>query len=83
MTQFLTRGGIATLAQVSISRVEYILKTRSIAPAFRAGGTRVYDPIQVEQILKELQSTASRPASCRSGDSRPRQPIERHLPDSP
>jgi len=50
-----TVGRVADELGVSISRVAYVLKTRShIEPSARAGGLRLFDREAVEQIRDEL-----------------------------
>jgi len=56
-----TPGRIAAELGVPVSRVEYILRTRSyISPAARAGAVRVFDRKAVAQIRQELETMAGR-----------------------
>jgi DNA-binding transcriptional MerR regulator len=50
----LTIGEIARRADCPVHRVAYFLRARRIAPAFRAGGTRVFTEQQVAGLIHEL-----------------------------
>ena len=71
---FFTRGRIAKAFGISPTRVSYVLNKRDIAPDFRAGSTRVYGPVQLERILRELTLTSGRPAPGRKTAGSPSTP---------
>jgi hypothetical protein len=53
---FFTIGEIARRADCPVHRVAYLLRTRRIAPAFRAGGTRVFTEQQVAALIHDLST---------------------------
>lgn len=55
-----TAGEIAELAGVSWSRCEYVLRTRAIEPAMRAGTMRLYSAEAAEKVREEAQAIAER-----------------------
>ena len=54
--QLHTVGLIAEKIGVPVHRVEYVLRTRNIKPAFRAGGLRIFTPEQADDIAEVIQS---------------------------
>jgi len=61
--RFLTIGDIADRLRVSRRRLDYALTTYSIAPAFRAGITRLW----TEDDLPRIKAALERIASNRGG----------------
>lgn len=55
MTRFLTTGEIARRLGVAVHRVEYVISTRRIQAAGRAGIAKVYSDAQLRYIEKELK----------------------------
>ncbi len=62
-SRYLTIGDIADRLKVSRRRLDYALVTYHIAPAFRAGITRLWS----EDDLPRIQSALARIASNRGG----------------
>lgn len=54
-TKMLTVGVIASRYSVPVHRVEYVIRTRSIAPAAMAGNARVFSEADETYIASELQ----------------------------
>lgn len=50
-----TTGEIARSLDEPTHRVEYVIRTRGIAPCGRAGNARVFDEAAVELIRSELE----------------------------
>ena len=55
-----TVGSIANRLGVSPFRVDYVIRSRGIRPAGRAGNIRVFDDEAVGLVELELQSIAGR-----------------------
>jgi DNA-binding transcriptional MerR regulator len=53
-----TVGEIARQNSVPIHRVEYVVRSRRIVPAAKAGNARVFDDAQVARIAAELRRIA-------------------------
>lgn len=51
----LTIGHIAARCGVPIHRVEYVVKTRDIRPACRAGLARIFDESAADRIESEIR----------------------------
>ncbi len=54
--QLHTVGLIAENLGVPVHRVEYVLRTRNIKPAHRAGALRIFTLEQVDRIAEEIES---------------------------
>lgn len=50
-----TVGEIARRLQAPLHRVEYVIRSRSIQPASRAGNARVFSEADVDHIAGELR----------------------------
>ncbi len=55
-----TVGEIARRHAVAVHRVEYVIRSRTIKPAARAGNSRVFSETQVERIGSELRRIGER-----------------------
>lgn len=55
-----TAGEIAVLAGLPWSKCEYILRTRDIAPAMKAGPLRMYSPDAADRVREEARAIAER-----------------------
>jgi len=50
-----TVGEIARRLGESLHRIEYVIRSRNIQPAGRAGHVRIFDELDVAQIADELR----------------------------
>jgi len=55
----MTTGQVAAAMDVPLHRVQYAIATRSIAPAGRVAGIRVFGPAEVDAIRAALSETAA------------------------
>jgi DNA-binding transcriptional MerR regulator len=61
-----TVGTLARLCGVPVHAVEYVIRTRGIAPVGRAGNARLYDEAAARWVASELQRIADdRRGGCR------------------
>ena len=56
----LTPGRIAERLHVALHRVTYVLRTRAIEPAAKAGTLRLYDLAAVARVRRELEGIDAR-----------------------
>ncbi len=56
MTQANSIGVIAKRCGETPFRVDYVVRTRKIEPAFRAGNLRIFDEEGVRQIEREIKA---------------------------
>ena len=66
----LTVGVIAQRLGVPVHRIEYIIRARSVAPAGRAGGARVFSEAAVSEIESVVAARRSQDARSLAGSSR-------------
>lgn len=53
-------SSIAELHGYPPHRIEYVIRTRGIAPVFRAGNCRLFDQASVDRIVEEINRIESR-----------------------
>jgi hypothetical protein len=54
-----TTGGVAQRLCVPLNRVQYAVKRLGLVPAGRAGRLRLFSPVQLEAIRREIERTAT------------------------
>jgi hypothetical protein len=64
--QYMTIGAIATRVQAPTHRVNYVLKTRGIAPIGRAGRSRVWSEDVIAKVREELRKCEAFASGMRS-----------------
>ena len=65
----LTVGEIAARCRCSIHQVEYVIRSRGLQPAARAGRIRIFSAEDLDFIAKTIQEIARRAANLRTAPS--------------
>ena len=65
----LTVGEIAKRCGCSIHQVEYVIRSRGLQPAARAGRIRIFSAEDLDFIARTIQEIARRSASLRTAPS--------------
>jgi DNA-binding transcriptional MerR regulator len=60
----LTVGELARRIGCPVHKVEYLLRSRNIKPAFRAGNARVFSETTLEFLRSEIENRGSKSEVC-------------------